>query len=67
MHLGADRLDIVFAAGTPELPDCQVRRIWTEPLLAALPDRHPLAGQSSVTWADPAGRQTIAKILPFAR
>lgn len=52
MQLRADRLDIVFVAGTPELPDCHTRRIWTEPLLAALPERHPLAGQSSVTWVD---------------
>lgn len=52
MQLRADRLDVVFVAGAPELPDCHTRRIWTEPLLVALPERHPLAGQSSVTWAD---------------
>ncbi|MBS7697498.1 MULTISPECIES: LysR family transcriptional regulator [unclassified Chelatococcus] len=52
MQLRADRLDIAFVAGTPELPDCHTRRIWTEPLLAALPERHPLAVQSAVTWAD---------------
>lgn len=52
MQLRAERLDIVFVAGTPELPDCHARRIWIEPLLAALPERHPLAKQSAVTWAD---------------
>lgn len=52
MQLRADRLDIVFVAGTPELPDCHSRQIWTEPLIAALPERHPLAGQPAVTWAD---------------
>ncbi|WP_266065206.1 LysR family transcriptional regulator [Brucella intermedia] len=52
MQLRADRLDIVFLAGAPELPDCHSRRIWTEPLLAVLPERHPLAGQSAVTWPD---------------
>lgn len=52
MQLRADRLDMVFVAGAPELPDCHSRRIWTEPLVAALPDHHLLTGQSTVTWAD---------------
>lgn len=52
MQLRADGLDIVFVAGTPELPDCHSRQIWSEPLVAVLPDQHRLAGQSSVTWAD---------------
>ncbi|WP_459628982.1 LysR family transcriptional regulator [Alsobacter sp. R-9] len=52
MQLRANRLDIVFVAGTPELPDCHTRRIWTESLAVALPERHPLAEQSSVTWAN---------------
>lgn len=51
-QLRTDRLDVVFVAGKPELPDCHSRRIWTEPLMAALPDRHPLAEQPAVTWAD---------------
>lgn len=55
MQLRADRLDIVFMAGAPELPDCHTRRIWTEPLVAALPDRHRLAKQAAVTWADLTG------------
>ena len=57
----ADRLDVVFVAGTPELPDCHSRRIWTEPLLAVLPERHPLAGQSAVTWADLAGETFLVR------
>ncbi|WP_105383645.1 LysR family transcriptional regulator [Neorhizobium alkalisoli] len=52
MQLRADRLDVVFVVGTPDLPDCHSRPIWTEPLLAVLPEQHPLAAQSSVTWAD---------------
>ena len=40
MQLRADRLDIVFIAGTPELPDCLSRCMWTEPLLAVLSERH---------------------------
>ena len=61
MQLRADRLDIVFVAGTPELPDCHSRRIWTEPLVAAVPDRHPLAEQSAVTWADLAGETFLVR------
>lgn len=61
MQVRAHRLDIVFVAGTPELPDCHARRIWTEPLLAALPERHPLAGQSAVTWADMAGETFLVR------
>ncbi|SPL62401.1 LysR family transcriptional regulator [Ochrobactrum soli] len=52
MQLRADRLDVAFVAGKLELPDCHTRAIWTEPLVAALPDGHRLAGQSAITWAD---------------
>lgn len=61
MHVRADRIDVAFVAGTPELPDCHSRRIWTEPLLAALPDRHPLAEQADVTWADLAGETFLVR------
>ena len=52
MQLRADRLDIAFVAGIPELPDCHSRPIWTEPLMAVLPERHPLAELPGVAWAD---------------
>ena len=39
MQLRADMLDIVFVAGMPELPDCNSRRIWTEPLVAVQSQR----------------------------
>src|SRR5690606_29968152 len=52
MQLRADRLDVVFVAGKPELPDCHTRPIWTESLVAALPEGHRLAGQPAITWAD---------------
>lgn len=61
MRLRADHLDIVFMAGTPELPDCHSRRIWTEPLVAALPERHPLATGVAVTWADLAGETFLVR------
>lgn len=61
MQLRADMLDIVFVAGTPELPDCHTRPIWTEPLVAVLPDRHRLAGQSAITWADLVGEAFLVR------
>ena len=61
MQLRADRLDVVFVAGTPALPDCHSRPIWTEPLVAALPEGHPLAGESSVTWADLASETFLVR------
>ncbi|WJS85777.1 LysR family transcriptional regulator [Paracoccus sp. TOH] len=60
-QLRADRLDVVFVAGSPELPDCHSRRIWAEPLVAALPDRHRLADQLAVTWADLAGETFLVR------
>lgn len=61
MQLRADRLDIAFVAGTPELPDCHSRKIWTEPLVAALPDRHPLADRVALTWADLTGESFLVR------
>ncbi len=61
MQLRADRLDVAFVAGKPELPDCHTRPIWTEPLVAVLPDRHRLAGQSAITWADLAGETFLVR------
>lgn len=61
MQLRADRLDMVFAAGAPELPDFHSRRIWTEPLMAVLPERHRLAGQEAVSWDDLAGETFLVR------
>lgn len=61
MQLRADRLDVVFVAGKSELPDCHPRPIWTEPLVAVLPDEHCLAGQSVITWADLLGETFLVR------
>lgn len=61
VKLRAVQLDIVFVAGTPELPDCHSRRIWTEPLVVVLPDRHRLAQHSAVTWADLVGETFLVR------
>jgi DNA-binding transcriptional LysR family regulator len=61
MQLRADRLDVAFVAGKLELPDCHTRPIWTEPLVAVLPDGHRLAGQSAITWADLVGETFLVR------
>ena len=61
MQLRADRLDVVFVAGKPELPDCHSRQIWSEPLVSVLPDQHQLADRSAVTWADLAGETFLVR------
>ena len=61
MQLRADRLDVAFVAGTPELPDCHTRPVWTESLVAVLPDRHRLAGQPAITWADLVGETFLVR------
>jgi len=61
MQLRANRLDIVFVAGATELPDCHSRQIWSEPLVAALPDRHRLADRAAVIWADLSGETFLVR------
>ncbi|WP_226558439.1 LysR family transcriptional regulator [Salipiger thiooxidans] len=61
MQLRSDRLDLAFIAGPAELPDFHSRRIWTEPLVVVLPERHPLAGHSAVTWPDLAGETFLVR------
>src|SRR5690606_27164528 len=61
MQLRADRLDVAFVVGTPELPDCHSRPIWTEPLVAVLQEGHRLTGQSAITWGDLAGETFLVR------
>ena len=60
-QLRANRLDVAFVAGAPEYPDLHSTRIWTEPLVVALPASHPLADRNGVTWADLAGEAFIVR------
>ncbi|WP_196260867.1 LysR family transcriptional regulator [Pelagibacterium limicola] len=61
MQLRADRLDVVFVAGKPKLPDCHTDPIWSESLVAVLPDGHRLAAQSAITWDDLVGETFLVR------
>lgn len=44
------RLDVGIYAGDVEVSTIETLDLWSEPLLAALPDRHPLAARGSLDW-----------------
>lgn len=52
---------MAFVAGKLELPDCHARPIWSEPLVAVLPEQHRLAGQSAITWTDLVGETFLVR------
>ncbi|MFB8342860.1 LysR family transcriptional regulator [Brucella cytisi] len=45
-------LDIAFMAGSHEIADLKSRVIWRDPLMVALPTRHPLATRNHVSWRE---------------
>ena len=55
------RLDVAFVVGVPPAGDCHSRPLWTEVLLVALPERHPLAVAESVMWSELAGEPFLAR------
>ena len=55
------RLDIAFIVGAPPAGDCHSKPLWTEILLVALPERHPLAEAESVTWSELASENFLAR------
>ena len=55
------RLDVAFVVGVPPAGDCHSKSLWTEALLVALPERHPLAGAESVRWPELAGEPFLAR------
>lgn len=48
------RVDLAVLAATDadRYPDLESARWWMEPIFVALPEDHPLAGRSSVSWID---------------
>jgi len=55
------RLDVAFVLGVPPAGDCQSKPLWTEVLLVALPERHPLAGAESVMWSELASENFLTR------
>jgi DNA-binding transcriptional LysR family regulator len=54
-------LDIVFVFGTVDTPECHSRQFWSEPMVIALPDSHPLAGNEALTWDELAGETFLIR------
>lgn len=55
------RLDVAFVVGAPASGDCHSKPLWTEALVVALRERHPLAGVQSVRWSELAGENFVAR------
>ncbi|WP_237154139.1 LysR family transcriptional regulator [Oryzibacter oryziterrae] len=46
------KLDIAFVVGAVEVPDCHSRQLWSEAMMAVLPQDHPLASAERLVWRD---------------
>ncbi len=55
------RLDVAFVVGVPPAGDCHSKPLWTEALLVALREGHPLAGAEGVRWPELAGDRFLAR------
>jgi len=55
------KLDIAFVVGAVEVPDCHSRQLWSEALMAALPQGHPLACAERLMWRDLAAETFLVR------
>lgn len=55
------RLDVAFVVGVPDLPDCHCRQLWSEALLAALPESDIRAQTGTLCWQDVADDQFLVR------
>jgi len=55
------RLDVAFMVGAPPAGDCHSKPLWTEALLVAFPERHPLAKAEGVRWPELAGEPFLTR------
>lgn len=46
------RIEVAFTVLEVTLPEFETLKLWHEPLVAALPGDHPLAGRESVGWTE---------------
>ena len=55
------RLDVAFIVGVPPAGECHSKPLWTEALLVALWERHPLTVAQSVRWSELSGETFLAR------
>ena len=55
------RLDVAFVVGVLPAGECHSKPLWTEVLLVALPERHPLAGAERVMWSELASENFLTR------
>ncbi|MGX1097350.1 LysR family transcriptional regulator [Amorphus sp. MBR-141] len=46
------QLDIAFVIGLADWPGCDTTYLWSEQVLVALPEGHPLSAEDALTWRD---------------
>ncbi|TLX44884.1 LysR family transcriptional regulator [Xanthobacter autotrophicus] len=46
------QLDIAFVIGLGDWPECDTTYLWSEQVLVALPEGHPLSTEDALTWRD---------------
>lgn len=44
------KMDLTFVVGTPRAPECVIEPLWSEPILVALAEDHPLASNELIEW-----------------
>jgi DNA-binding transcriptional LysR family regulator len=50
--LRSSTVDIAIVTGSAALPGCNAASLWTERIVFALPENHPLGGKDVVYWTD---------------
>lgn len=57
-RLIAGQIDVAFLTGEPKVAGCETMPLWTEHVLIAFPEDHPLAARDEVGW-DEVRRETF--------
>lgn len=61
------RLDIALVTGTPSASGCDVERLWSEPILAALPSVHALTSRGAIDLIELASERFLIDRHPRGR